>query len=62
MSMQRSTNIHTIAGEVADREQDGYGFIVVLACAGVLLAIASAFFAPPIGSGEIGDVTWLLGP
>lgn len=62
MSMHRSTNIHEIAREVADREQDGYGFIVILACAAVLIAIATAIFAPPIGSGEVGDVTWLLGP
>jgi hypothetical protein len=62
MSMPRSTNIYEIAREVADRKQDGYGFIVILACVAVLLAIASTFVAPPISSGEIGNETWLLGP
>ena len=62
MSMHRSTNVYEIAREVAGRKHDGYGFIVILACAAVLLAMASAIFVPPIGSGELGDVTWLLGP
>jgi hypothetical protein len=62
MSMHRSTNVHEIAREVADRKQNGYGFFVVLACAAILLVIASAFFAPPISSGELGNETWLLGP
>jgi len=61
MSMHRSTNVYEIAREVAGRKQDGYGFIVVLACTLVLLAMASVIFVSPIGSGEFGTETWLLG-
>lgn len=62
MSMQRSTNVHEIDEGTTDRKPEGYGFIVVLACAGILLAIASAIFGPPIGSDAMSSGTWLVGP
>ncbi len=60
MSLLQKTDVYQ-SQKRTDRKP-GYGFVLVLICAALVIAVASAMLAPaPIGSGISSDIV-LVGP
>ena len=61
MSLLHQTDVYRNL-EKADRNNRGYGFILVLFCMALAIVVASAILTPtPVGSG-INSETWVVGP